>query len=182
MRSAAGLTPRQLVAVAAASGVVGILVVVAMVRGCGGPRHGDLEPRVARIEDLLGLSDAAPPLPPDAGPVSAVSADDRAAPCALAKVAAYKAWQDAIGKAKTNAAPAQGACAEEWGDRKKQACYYAATATVRTSQAAREAVMTGAAAARDALKNLKDDPKNDALPAARAATDAVIAACDEDGG
>ena len=100
----------------------------------------------------------------------------------MAKVAAYGAWQEAIAKAKVNAGPAEAACADAWSDKRKQACYYAATATIRTSQAARDALMIGGSAAREAIKGVKDDPKNDALPRARAAADAVFAACDEDGG
>jgi hypothetical protein len=187
MADLARLTQRQLAVVAGSGAVLGVLLVGLAVRGCRASRNQDLEPRVARIEDLLGLVDAAPlgaspgPLG-DAAPLPPVSADDRAAPCALARVAAYRAWQEAIAKAKTNAGPAQAACADEWSDRKKQACYYAAMATIRTSQAARDALMMGGSAAREAVNGVKDDPKNDALARAHAASDAVFQACDDDGG
>ena len=181
MQSPARMTQRQLGAVAGAGAILGVVVVGAAVRGCRETRHGDLEQRVARIEDLLGLVDAGP-APPDAPLAPPVSADDRTASCAVAKVAAYGAWQEAIAKAKVNATPAQAACADSWSDRRKQACYYAAMATIRTSQAARDALMIGGSAAREAVKGLKDDPKNDALVRARASADAVFAACDDDGG
>jgi hypothetical protein len=170
--------------VAAAGAVLGVIIVGLSVRGCRESRQAGLEQRVARIEDLLGLLDAGPIFSGDASPVPTppVSADDRTVSCAVAKVAAYKEWTEAIAKAKVNAGPSQAACSDEWSDRRKQACYYAATATVRTSQTARDALMTGGAAARDAVKNVKDDPKNDALARARASADAVFAACDEDGG
>ncbi len=163
-------------------GVLGVLFVAIAVRGCRDTQRRDLEQRVARMEDLLGIVDGGTTLSPDASPLPVVSADDRAGPCAMARVAAYRAWTEAIAKAKLIAAPAQAVCADEWTDKKKQACYYTANATVRTAQAAREAVMTGGSTTRDVLQAVKDDPKNDALPRARTASDAVLAACDEDGG
>ncbi len=42
--------------------------------------------------------------------------------------------------------------------------------------------MTGGSAAREAVKGLKEDPKNDALARARASADAVFMACDDDAG
>ena len=182
MQSPARMTQRWLAAVAGAGALLCVVVVGLGFRGCRESRHADLEGRVARIEDLLGLVDSGITPPPDAAPTPPVSADDRTASCAVAKVAAYSAWQAAIVKAKANAAPAQAACGDEWSDRKKQACYYAATATIRTSQAARDALMTGGSAARDAVKGVKDDPKNDALARARTSADAVFAACGDDGG
>jgi hypothetical protein len=178
------MTQRQLGIVAAGGAVLGVIIVALAIRGCRGGRAEGLEQRVARIEDLLGLVDSGPDLTGDASPVPTppVSADDRTASCAVAKVAAYREWTEAIARAKVNAGPAQAACADEWSDRRKQACYYAASATVRTSQAARDAIMTGGPTARDAVKNVKDDPKNDALGRARASADAVFSACDEDGG
>jgi hypothetical protein len=173
---------RRLGAVAGVGAVLGALFVGLAVRGCRASRPAELEQRVARIEDLLGLVDAGAVPPGDASAPPPVSADDRTASCAVAKVAAYKVWQEAIVKAKVNAGPAQAACADEWSDRKKQACYYAASATIRTSQAARDALMTGGSAAREAVKGVKDDPKNDALVRARASADAVFMACDDDGG
>jgi hypothetical protein len=183
MQTPTRMAQRRLAAIAGGGGVLGVLVVGLAIRGCRDGRHADLEPRVARIEDLLGLVDAGPVAPlGDASPAPPVSADDRSASCALAKVAAYRAWQEAIARAKVNAAPAQAACADEWSDRRKQACFYAATATVRTSQAARDALMAGGPAAREAVKGVKEDPKNDALARARVAADAVFAGCDDDGG
>lgn len=184
MQLPARMTQRQLMAVAGAGAVLGVLVVGLAVRGCREGRHGDLEQRVARIEDLLGLVDGGLALAPpaDGSPPPPVSADNRSGPCAVARVAAYRAWQEAIARAKVNAAPAQVACADEWSDKKKQACFYAATATLRTSQAARDALMAGGSSAREAVKGVKDDPKNDALVRARAAADAVFAVCDDDAG
>ncbi|HEX4446674.1 MAG TPA: hypothetical protein VH044_08060 [Polyangiaceae bacterium] len=173
----------RLAAIAGAAAMLGVLVAGLAIRGCREGRRPDLEQRVARIEDLLGLVDAGPFAPPgDAAPAPPVSADDRAGSCAVARVAAYRAWQEAIARAKVSAGPAQAACADEWSDKRKQACFYAATATVRTAQAARDALMAGGAGARDAVKGVKDDPKNEALARARAAADAVFAGCDDDGG
>jgi len=174
----------RLAAIAGGAAVLGVVVVGLASRGCRDGRHADLEQRVARIEDLLGLADAGPVAPlGDASPTLPVSADDdRPASCALARVAAYRAWQEAIARAKVNAAPAQAACADEWSDKRKQACFYAATATVRTSQAARDALMAGGPAAREAVKGVKEDQRNDALARARVAADAVFAGCDDDGG
>ena len=85
--------------------------------------------------------------------------DDRSAPCALAKIAGYQAWQDALAKAKVNAAPAEAACADIWSDTKKQACYRAAMAQIRATQAARDAVIAGGAAAREAVRAVEGRPE-----------------------
>ena len=61
-----------------------------------------------------------------------------------------------------------------WSDKKKQACYYGASAGPRTAQAARDTVMKGGAAAREAVKNVKDDPKNEAVLRARTASEAGV--------
>jgi hypothetical protein len=175
------MSQRQLAVVAGVGAILGVVVVGVAVRSRRESRQGDLEQRVARLEEMLGLVDAGP-APPDAPLAPPVSADDRTASCAVAKVAAYGAWQEALARAKLNAAPAQAACADAWSDRRKQACYYAAMATIRTSQAARDSLMIGGPAAREAVKGVKDDPKNDALGRARASADAVFAACDDDGG
>ena len=53
---------------------------------------------------------------------------------------------------------------------------------MRATQAARDAVIPGGQAARDVLKNVKDDPKNDAIAHARSASDTAFAACEEDAG
>jgi hypothetical protein len=119
----------------------------------------------------------------DAGKIAAaVSADDRSAPCALAKVSSYQAWQEALVKAKANAGGAEAACSPIWSDSRKQACYYAAMSGIRTTQAARDTVIAGGAPARDAVKNVKDDPKNDAIARARTASETTFAACEDDGG
>ena len=107
-------------------------------------------------------------------------ADDRTGPCAVARIAGYQAWQEALAKAKVNAGPAEAACADFRSDKKKQACYYAAMAETRATQAARDASIAGGAAAREAVKAVKDDPKNEAIARARAASEAAFAACGED--
>jgi hypothetical protein len=181
----AGVQPR-LLAIAAMCGVTGALLVGIAARGCSrSARSEALERRVAHMEDLLGIDDAGAPSMVNTSPSAsgaAVSVDDRSAPCALAKVAGYQAWQEALAKAKLNATSAEAACGEIWSDRRKQACYYAAMSGIRTSQAARDAVMQGGAAAREALKSVRDDAKNDAIARARSASDAVSTACGDDGG
>ncbi len=143
-----------------------------------------LEQRVARIEDLLGLVDAGPRAP---GRRVARAPGLRGRSHGVVRSGQGGRLQGVAGgdrtkASKVNAAPAQAACADEWSDKKKQACFYAAMATLRTSQAARDALMLGGAAAREAVKGVKDDPKNDALVRARASADAVFVACDDDGG
>jgi serine/threonine-protein kinase len=181
----AGLQPR-LLAIAAVCGVTGALLMGIAARGCSrSARSEALERRLAHIEDLLGIDDGGAPSPVNGSPAAsaaAVSVDDRSAPCAIAKVAGYQAWQEALAKAKVNATSAEAACGEIWSDRRKQACYYAAMSGIRTTQAARDAVMQGGAVARDALKSVRDDAKNDAIARARSASDAVFAACGDDGG
>jgi hypothetical protein len=178
--------PPRLLAVAAGCGVIGSLFVGVLGRGCSpGPTSEALDQRVARIEDLLGLGDggaAAPAAPPTASSASAAPLEDRSAPCALAKVAGYQAWQEALAKAKVNANAAEAACGEIRNDRRKQGCYYTAMSPIRTTQAARDAVIVGGALARETLKNVKDDAKNDAIARARSASDAVFEACGDDGG
>ena len=177
----------RLVAVAGGCVVLAALGTGLAVRGCrGGGDSGSLEQRVERIEDLLGIGDAGSsevansPLPADAQPP--VSLDDRSASCALAKIAAYRGWQDAVARAKVNAAPAEAACADLWSDTKKQACYRAAMAQIRATQAARDAVIAGGATAVDAVQGAKDDPKNDAIARARAASQTAFTACAGEGG
>ncbi len=180
--------PPRLLTIAAACGLTGALVVAMAVRGC---RPGDggrgLDQRVARIEALLGLEDsgatASADQPPAAGAQAGAAASDaRPAQCAVAKITAYLAWQEALAKAKVSASVAESACTSFWSDRKKQACYYAATSGVRTAQAARDATIAGGAIARDAVKDVKDDPKNDAIARARASSEAASTACDDDAG
>jgi eukaryotic-like serine/threonine-protein kinase len=179
----------QVVAMALACAVVGGLVAGLAVRGCRAQSAAaapGLEPRVARLEDLLGLGDAGASAPtpgavaPAAGVV--VSLDDRSAPCAVAKVAAYQAWQEAVTRAKSNAGPAEAACAGVWSDTKKQACYRGAMGQIHATQAARDVVIAGGALAREAARAIREDPHNEAIARARAASQAAFAACDDDGG
>jgi eukaryotic-like serine/threonine-protein kinase len=174
--------PRR-VAVAAGCGAVGLGLSVLAARGCrGSDRVGGLELRVARMESLLGLDDAgvAPVMAPSTA--ATASADDRSGPCAIAKVAGFEAWQEALVRARANASGAEAACASIWNERRKQACFYVAMSGARAIQAARDSVVAGGAPARDALRNVKDDPKNDAIVHARAASQAAFAACDDDAG
>jgi hypothetical protein len=53
---------------------------------------------------------------------------------------------------------------------------------MRATQAARDTVIAGGEAAHEALKNVKDNPKNEAVARARAASQAAFAACENDGG
>jgi eukaryotic-like serine/threonine-protein kinase len=178
----------RLLAVAAGCSLAGALLVGLAIHGCrGGDRVGEIEQRLARVEDLLGIGDAGSPVP---GPSSAtvanadasVSADDRSAPCAMARVASYQAWQDALVRGKASASNAEATCASIRNDRRKQGCYYAAMSSIRAIQAARDTVIAGGAAAREAVKNVKEDPKNESIPRARAATETAFAACADDGG
>jgi serine/threonine protein kinase len=189
----AGVSPRLATTVAACSVAGAFLVLVAVAaRGCRGrDANGGIEQRVARIESILGIVDAGPAaagsaasIPSAAGGV--VSADDErpgSGACALAKIGSYQVWQEAFAKAKTNAGPAEAACAEMWSESRKQACYRAATVQVRGTQAARDAAIAGGGRAREAVAAVKDDAKNEAIARARAASQAAFAACgDEDGG
>jgi hypothetical protein len=183
----AGLPPRLLAAAAGCS-ILGALFVGLAVRGCrGSDAARGLEQRVARIEGLLGIDEAGPP-PGGASSLGAGSsdaatfADDRAAPCALAKVAGYQAWQESLVRAKANSSGAMAACSSFWSENRRQACYYAAMSGIRATQAARDAVIAGGAAAREAVRNVKDDPKNEAIARARSASETAFAACEDDGG
>ena len=153
-----------------------------MVRGChAGERLRELDQRMARVEGALGLADGEAPPSADTLPAAAAGlTEETNAVCAVAKVAAYQAWQQAAAKAKSLAAPAQAACADGWTDRKRQACYYAASTGVRTTQAARDAVIPGDGAARESVKAVKDDPRNDAIAGARAASEKAFADCHEE--
>ena len=184
--------PRARLVVAGVGGAVAGALVIAVVgsaaKGCrAASRVQELDQRVARIEGALGMGDGE--APPSADTLTAgldggvaTASDETTAVCAVAKVAAYQAWQEAYARAKALAAPAQAACADAWGDRRKQACYYVASAGVRTTQAARDAVILGDGPAHDALKNVKDDPKNDAIARARAASEKAFADCHEESG
>jgi serine/threonine-protein kinase len=178
--------PTRLVAIAGAGAVLGALVAGLAVRGCrGGSDTGAIEQRVDRIEELLGIGDAGPSaagaLPTSADAQAPVSLDDRSGSCALAKIAAYRAWQEAVGRAKANAAPAEAACADLWSDTKKQACYRNAMAQIRATQAARDAVIAGGPAAVEAVRGVRDDAKNDAVARARAKSEAAFTACADEG-
>jgi hypothetical protein len=143
-----------------------------------------LDQRVARIEGALGMADAealpSADTPPAGDAGAAVATEETNALCAVAKVAAYQAWQEAWTKAKALAAPAQAACADKWGEHTRQACYYVASSGIRTTQAARDAVIVGDGAAREAVKNVKDDPRNDAIARARAASERAFAECHDE--
>lgn len=167
----------------AAIGVLLIFVVVGAAKGCGGARIEALEARVAKLE---GTPSDPPATQRDSG-VRKLAAShggpkdgDRHAACAVAKVAAYDAWQEAAMTAKKTAAPAEAQCADMWSEKKKQSCYYAATAPVRATQSARDAVMKGGVAARDASRAVKEDPKNEGIAKARLASEAALAACSAD--
>jgi len=185
-----GTIPARLAIVAGASALLGGLVAGLVARGCGGGEaSGGVEGRVARIEDILGLADAAPPAPAAVASAAVTadgaaipSADDISAPCALAKIAAYQAWHEALARARTLAAPAEASCAGMWSDQRKQACYHAAMAPVKAAQAARDTVIAGGAPAHEAVKGIKDDPKNEAVARARASSEAAFTACGEAGG
>jgi serine/threonine protein kinase len=175
---------------AAACAIAGGIITGLIVRGAYSGSRSDLDRRVARIEDLLGLEDAGVPsaegVPPpgastvDGGP--ALSADDHSGPCAVAKIAGYEAWQEALAKSKLNAGPAEAACADMRSEKKRQGCFYYATSETRTTQAARDAIIIGGPAAHDAVHAVKDDPKNPAVAKAHAASDAVFLACEGDAG
>ncbi len=178
---------------AAVLGVVGAVLGGLVVRGCGERAAGaDVERRVARLEDLLGVRvDAGGPGPiasaatqaPAAPASSAVpSADEPPAACAEAKVASYRAWQEALAKAKALAQPAEAECAGYWSDARKQSCYKGAMGEIHAAQTARDAVIEGGAAARDAVRTVKDNPKNEAIARARAASAAAFEACGDDAG
>jgi hypothetical protein len=177
---------------AASGAVLGVLLVATfggVARSCRtSGRVGDLEQRVGRIENALGIGDAGafvpsadtPAAATDGGVAATAPVEETTPECAVAKVAAYHAWQDALAKAKTLAGPAQAACAELWSDKKKQGCYYVASAEIRSTQAARDNVITGGPAARDAVKNVKDDAKNEGIARAHAASDKAFTACGDD--
>ncbi|HTQ42963.1 MAG TPA: hypothetical protein VMI75_09440, partial [Polyangiaceae bacterium] len=77
--------------------------------------------------------------------------------------------------------PAQAACAGMWSDSRKQACYSSALAEVRATQAARDSVINGGSAARDAVAAVKDDAKNEAIARARAVSLAAFEECGDTG-
>jgi hypothetical protein len=189
------VTPR-LAWVAAGGGAGGVLLIVMLggaARGCrASGRVDELEQRLAHVETALGISDAGvitsvDPAPIETAPAGGATAAtivatvDASPECAVAKIAAYQAWQDAYARAKALAAPAQASCAGMWSDQKKQICYHAASAGPRAAQAVRDSVIAGGAAAHDAVNGVKDDAKNEALAPARAASQRAFAACGEGG-
>jgi hypothetical protein len=171
--------PPRLFALAIGGAAVGallIFIVVGAAKGCGGARMEALEMRVAKLE---GKGAPTTTTSSDGGTIElpATSPPGDHAACAVAKVAAYDAWQEAAATAKKTAGTAEAQCADIWSEKKKQGCYYAASSSVRATQAARDAVMKGGTVARDAVKAVKDYPKNDAITKARAASEAAFAAC-----
>jgi hypothetical protein len=181
------LEPR-LAWIAGACAAGGVLLVVTLggaIRGCrASGRLDDLEHRVSQVETALGISDAGslasadtPSIQTDAAALAA--SVDETPECAVAKIAAYQAWQEAFARAKVLAAPAQASCAGRWGDEKKQICYHAASAGYRAAQAARDSVIAGGGAAREAVKSVKDDAKNEAIAPARTASERAFAVCGE---
>jgi hypothetical protein len=189
--------PLRFWAIAVGGLVMGLLLVSAA-RGCAGKsRIDELETRVATLERVVGVdagsSTSSPPAASSANapianadskpatpPVAATADDPKTKACAVAKLAAYQAWQGAVDKAKALSAPAQAKCASFWTDAKKQACYGAASQSTRSAESARDASVKGGAAARDAMKKVKDDPKNDAIGRARTASSAAFDACQDD--
>jgi eukaryotic-like serine/threonine-protein kinase len=175
----------SVVVASAASALLAGLLVAALGRACQGGDRSGLEPRVARIEDLLGLAEAGltaidrAPVASNGGSPS--SADDREGPCAKAKIAAYRAWQEAVVKSKLGQRPAEAACAGISNEKKKQSCFFAAETETRTLQAARDAIIAGGATAREAVKGAKDIGRSDAIAAARTASDLAFAACGDEG-
>jgi len=176
-------SPRLLGAVAvvaAASAILG----GSIVRACGGSDGtSTVERRLVRLEERLGIPSSLPPAPASspAAADSIASADEPPMSCPEAKIASYQAWQEALTKARTIAQPAQAACAGMWSDSRKQACYYSALAEVRATQAARDSVIAGGSAARDAVTAVKDDPKNDAIAHARTVSLAAFETCGDPG-
>ncbi|MEO7112616.1 MAG: hypothetical protein ABI183_19375 [Polyangiaceae bacterium] len=182
----------------AVGGVVAGLLLVSAARGCAGKsRVDDLELRVAVLERTVGVSTDAGAVASSAPAATSANAasvnadkpattaavataeDPNKNACAVAKLAAYQAWQGAADKAKALAAPAQAKCASFWTEAKKQACYGAASQNARSAESARDATIKGGAVARDAMKKVKDDPRNDAIGRARAASSTASDACQD---
>lgn len=184
--------PPRLAGIAVGGVVLGALLVTS-VRGCvGSHRVEDLEERVAALEQTLGVNaggrdhaarsevGAAADAGARISSPSRGTEDAKKAGCAIAKVAAYQAWDEALAKAKTAAAPGEAKCADLWTQAKKDACYYAASQVVRVAQAARDTVMKGGARARETVKKAKNDPQNDAIGQARAASEAAFQECQDE--
>jgi serine/threonine-protein kinase len=172
----------RLLGAAAVVAMVGAIIGGSIVRGCEGHATSpDVERRLARLEELLGVPRPAPSAAASAPAAasSVASADEPALTCPEAKIASYQAWQEALTKAKTLAQPAQAACASMWSDSRKQACYGSALAGVKATQAARDSAIAGGSAARDAAAAVKDDAKNEAIAHARSASNAAFEACGE---
>lgn len=189
--------PKRLVVVAIIAGAVGVLCTLS-IRGCGGDRrYDDLNARVALLEKTVGVSldggrvavsssdaielpsdDASTPMPIASSAASAASSDNAA--CASAKTSAYTAWQDALGKAKQLAFPAETQCNHILTSQHRQSCLASANASMRLVQVARDTAMKGGAAARNAVKNVHDDGRNSALAPAKAASQSAFAACPDD--
>jgi serine/threonine-protein kinase len=176
-------SPRLLLGAVAAVAAVSAILGGAIVRGCGGHETSNVERRLGRLEERLGIPSSVPTAaaasPTATGSIA--SADEPPQNCPEAKIASYEAWQEVLTKAKTLAQPAQAACASMWSDSKKQGCYYSALAGVRAAQAARDSAIGGGSAAREAVTAVKDDPKNEAIARARTASQAAFEACGDTG-
>jgi hypothetical protein len=185
----------KLVVIAVGGVAIGVLCTLSF-RGCGGDRrYDDLSARVALLEKTVGVSldggrvavassDDAIELPDDASAstplASATSSASTNPACASAKSAAYAAWQDALGKAKQIAAPAEAQCSHILTSQHRQSCLATANAAMRLVQAARDNAMKGGAAARNSVKNVRDDARSSAIAPAKAASQAAFAACPDD--
>lgn len=172
--------PLKLVAIAVGGLAVGALLTLSM-RGCSDHRQlRELDARVALLERTTAVSSTN-----DAGAAMAIAtaAATTSAPtgdaCASAKSDAYAAWQDALVKAKQLAGPAETQCGHYLTQQHRQTCLATATAGLRLVQIARDAAAKGGAAARDAVKNVRDDARNGSIATAKEASRAAFAACDD---
>src|SRR5215831_6970480 len=117
------VSPR-LVAIALGCAAVGALLfgsIATAARGCRGGQANKLEERVARLETAVAIADARALVDSDGGAARApgpggAGSSESSPDCAVAKVNAYKVWQEALTKAKSSAAPAQAACAHFWSE------------------------------------------------------------------
>jgi hypothetical protein len=187
--------PTKWIVIGAGGVAVGVLLTLSA-RGCGGDRRvDDLTARVALLEKTVGVSvdggvvasaiatgspntanDASAPIEIGSGEPAAATNDA----CASARATAFSAWQDAVGKAKQLAGPAEMQCKNILTSQHKRTCMATATVDVRLAQAARDTTMKGGAAAKNAVKNVRDDGRNSAIATAKAASQAAFAACPDD--
>ncbi len=183
--------PPKLVIIAVAGVAVGALFTLS-IRGCGGDRRYDaLNERVALLEKTVGVSldgglGASPdtieiPIDDAGAPMVTASAGTPSNPaCASAKTNAYTAWQDALGKARQLAGPAEAQCRNILTSQHRQSCMVAASAAARLVQVARDTAMKGGTAARNAVKNVHDDAHNSSIATAKTASQAAFTACPDD--